>query len=637
MDLEQQIFVYLACIPVLGIVAQLVASWTRLPAILLLLAFGILLGLVFNPDALIDDVYRQESHANENAENLLAQVPDDSIAGTTEPDEAAVVESATPTSNAGAKILLPIVSFCVAIILFEGGLTLNIRDIRETAGVVVRLVTIAAVVTWLATALSAWLILQLNWRICLLLGAVLVVTGPTVVTPLLRYIRPSGRIGTIAKWEGIVIDPIGAVLAVLVFEQFLSGILYQKTHLGHHPMFSLLLCIVVGLGFAFLFSQLLVLAVRHFWIPDYLHGVTFLAAALGAFALSNFLQHESGLITVTAMGILIANQNRAPVNHIVEFKENLGVFLISCLFILLGSRLNPAAIWDVGWRGLAFLGVLVLLVRPLAILLATVGSSANLKERIFLCFLAPRGIVAAAVVSVFALQISTSAFENEQLDQLAADGRQLVPITFLVILGTVAIYGLGAGPLARRLGLAYENPQGVLFVGADAWVLEIAKTLQKLNLPVAIVDTNYRKISKARVIGFERAVCDSILSDAVRRDVDLTGIGKAMVVTTSDELNLLAVDRLEPRMGRENTFRIAPQKMTDGNRGETSDRAHDRILFSNEWDAIRLSQAFCFPTSGMRSDSARRWPQDGSSNRPSFPTNTRWTISWHITGNTSYC
>lgn len=576
--MDEKLFFYLASVPVLGVLAQLLAWWSRLPSILLLLLFGVALGLVCNPDDLLEQLLQSDSghvvHSDTEptgAENASAEH---------------VKES---SSTIGAKILFPIVSLSVAVILFEGGLSLRFNEIRDSGGVVIRLVTVGAFVSWLLTAIAAWWILGLDYRVATLLGAILVVTGPTVVMPLMRYIRPNRRIGSIVKWEGIVIDPVGAILAVLVFEHLFHS-LFDPSHTSY-PILALLYSIVVGVGFGFLFSWVLTWSINHFLIPDFLHGVTFLATALGAFALSNYLQHESGLVTVTALGIFLANQKKVSIDHVIAFKENLGIFLISCLFIVLGSRLNPQVIWDLGLDGLLFLIAMIFVVRPASIFVSTLGSNLSFREQIFLSFLAPRGIVAAAVTSVFALKIGSLVYGEEAMRAIALDTEKLVPITFLVIVGTVAVYGLGAAPLARRLGLADSSPQGILFAGATEWIRELAKIINDNGIAAILVDTNYRNVSTAKMDGM-KAYCVSILSDHVHEEANLSGIGRMLALTGNDEVNVLATHEYEHMFGRVNVYQLPPGKNREGIRPSLSDQLKARVLFHQDWNSEKFESAF---------------------------------------------
>jgi NhaP-type Na+/H+ or K+/H+ antiporter len=373
--LEHSTLLYLAGVLVLGIAAQWLAWRLRFPSILLLLGFGFTLAAVAEPLGWID-----------------------------------------PSSVVDDALLLPVVSLSVAVILFEGGLTLRLAELREAGRALLRLITLGALLTWGLTTLAARCFCGLGWPLSLLLGAILVVTGPTVIGPLLRHVRPTRRIGAVLKWEGIVIDPIGAVLAVLVFEGLSAGGVWLG---ATGALWGLAMTILVGIVVAALTGLVLLVLLRRFLIPDFLHNAVILAAVVASFAVSNVLQEESGLLTVTLLGVIMANQRYVSVRHVAEFKENLQVLLISCLFIVLASRQDPEVLAEVGWGGLLFLTALIVVVRPASVYLSTVGSELNLRERTFLAFLAPRGIVAAAVAAVFSLKLG-----HESLGALGAPDRR---------------------------------------------------------------------------------------------------------------------------------------------------------------------------------------------------------------------
>lgn len=529
---EHLFFLYLAGVPLLGIVAQWLAWRLRLPSILLLLGLGVALGGLVKPDDLLAELAHLDPE----------------------------------TSTIGPKVLFPIVSLSVAIILFEGGLTLRFSELKEAGSVVFRLVTLGALVSWLLTGLAAVFCLGLDPRIAALVGAILVVTGPTVVAPMLRQIQPARRVASLVKWEGIVIDPIGAVLAVLVFEfVFADG--------GEAPpraiVFLLFETAAVGAVFGFATAVVLVQFVKRYWIPDFLHGVVFLTAALAVFALSNIIREESGLVTVTVLGVALANQKIVSIHHVVEFKEHLRVFLISCLFIVLGSRVDPFEVWNLGIGGAAFLIVMIVFVRPISVFVATIRSKLSIQERAFLAFLAPRGIVAAAVSSVFALKLAGSGSE---------DADALVAITFLVIIGTVFVYGLFAAPLARWLKLAEPNPQGILFGGAEPWIRDVAAQVQSEGIQVLLVDTNYANVAAAKMAGLP-AECASVLSEHVREELDLAGIGRLLALTPNDEVNSLAVREFAHLFGRANVYQLTPWDEGSGRRTSIAEHLRGRLLF----------------------------------------------------------
>jgi NhaP-type Na+/H+ or K+/H+ antiporter len=534
---------YLVGVLALGIAAQWLAWRLRLPSILLLLAFG------FGAAWLVSEFYGVD---------IRGQIDD--------------------------ELLFPIISLSVAVILFEGGLTLRLSELRAAGGVVLRLVTIGALVTWIFTALIAIWLLGFDPRIAALIGAILVVTGPTVIGPLLRHVRPARKIGSIVKWEGIVIDPIGAMLAVLVYEAVLAG----ESGGPIDAATSMLQTVVVGGAFAAAGAWLLVQLLKRYWIPDYLHNPVLLASVLVLFNASNHFQSESGLLTVTLLGVILANQQQVSIKHILEFKENLRVLLISALFIVLASQIEIGDITNLGWGGLGFLVAMILVVRPASIFLATIGSELNVRERVFLAALAPRGIVAAAVSSVFALEVAHHAHGG-----IADQARQLVPLTFLVIVGTVAVYGLTAAPLARWLGLADGKAQGILFAGADAWVRKLAELLQEEDFQVLLVDTNRQNIAKARLAGLPTA-CANILSEHAREEIELGGIGRVLAVTSNDEVNSLAALEFVETFGSQNAYQLPTEEETEGHRAAASLHLRARSLFAPAATHAQLSLRIAF-------------------------------------------
>jgi NhaP-type Na+/H+ or K+/H+ antiporter len=427
--------------------------------------------------------------------------------------------------------LFAFVSLSIGIILFEGGLSLRLSELRAVGRSVLNLITIGVVLTWGGGAAAAHYILGFNVELAVLIGAILTVTGPTVVVPLLRHVRPKGRVSTIAKWEGITIDPVGAILAVLTLETLLllnnpreSGA--EAAHAAAEVAQGLGLEIFVALGVSVAATMLLVFILRRRMVPDFLRNPVTLMLVIVAFVISNVLQHESGLLTTTLMGIALANQPYVSVQRIVEFKENLQVLLIGSLFVLLSARLELSALNYIDVDVLVFLGILVVLVRPLAVLVSTLGTNLDWEEKAFLSWLAPRGIVAAAVASLFAYQL-------RPVYPDAVDG--MVPVIFAVIVGTVAIYGLTAAPLAQWLDLADPDPDGLLFVGADDWVRTVAQHVQALGFSVTLIDSNPAHVRQARAEGLTARQANA-LSESVLDDVDLSGIGRLLITIPNDEV-----------------------------------------------------------------------------------------------------
>ncbi|PHQ35883.1 cation:proton antiporter [Rhodopirellula bahusiensis] len=536
--------IYLALVPALGVTAQWLAWRTKLPSILLLLLFGVCLGhFVVQPDALLADL--------------------------TGGDE-----------TAGPNILFPLVSLSVAIIMFEGGLTLKLGELRESGSSSLRLCTVGAALAFFGNTLAIHWILAFGWHLSFLLGAILVVTGPTVIGPLLRQVKPSRRVASTLKWEGIVIDPIGAVLAVLVFEEVVVA--QSAPHLSSALM-SLAITGTIGVGLGVAGGALLTQALRRYWVPDHLHGVTALSLALLLFALSNMIAHESGLIVVTVLGIWLTNQKHFDVEHIIELKENLRTLLIGCLFIVLGSRVNLTDLATIGLPGIGLIFALIFIVRPLSVYLSLLRSPLNYREQTFIAGLAPRGIVAAAVSSVFALSMES------RTDLNIPGSEQLATVTFLVIIGTVAVYGIAASPLARLLKLAEESSRGVLIAGADAWVRDFAAELKSAGIPVLLVDTNYNKISQARMAGL-RGECANILNEHAREDLEMSGIGRLLAMTPNDEVNSLALRECRAMFDSSRLYQLTfKSKNTAGRRGLTKNLM-GRELFGEGLTFTRLSE-----------------------------------------------
>ena len=472
-------------------------------------------------------------------------------------------------------MLLPFVSLSVGLILYEGGLTLRLAELGQARAVVWRLVSIGAAVTWGLSSLAAWLMLDFEPPLAILLGAVLIVSGPTVIMPLLRHIRPTGRIGAILKWEGIVIDPIGAMVAVLVFEVILLPGIGDA---APQVVVTLLKLILIGGGFGFIGGITLVHVLRWLWAPDYLENAVSIMFVVGVFTAAHRLQPESGLLAATVMGITLANQKMVDVKHLAEFKENLRVLLIGVLFILLAARLDVADVEYVGWPGVVFLAVLMIVVRPLSVLLSTIGSSASRGERVLLAVMSPRGIVAAAVASVFALRL------EETYPQAAA----LVPMTFLVIIGTVSVSSLLAPSVSRRLGLADRKPQGLLLVGAHIWSRMIAEAVQKQGFRVLLVDTNRGHLAAARMAGLDTHN-DSILAEHLLDEIDLGGTGRLIAATPNDWVNILTVHRFMRIFGRGEVYQVPPRK--GGDSGDESHRhLHGRWLFDEQLTHEQLTE-----------------------------------------------
>lgn len=505
----------LASIGVLSLFCQWLAWRVRVPAILFLLATGIACGPVFhylNPEDVFGD------------------------------------------------LLFPMVSLAVAIILFEGSLTLRFAEIRGHSKMVRNLIPVGALVTGVIGTLAARWILDISWEISLLFGAISVVTGPTVIAPLLRSVRPSSKLANILQWEGIVIDPVGALLAVLVYEGIVS---WGLGNVFSHSLYIFGKTIVVGtlLGAAagYLNGQVL----RKHWMPHYLHNAGTLTFMLGVYALSNEIAHESGLLTVTIMGIWMANMKQVQVDGILEFKESLSVLLISALFIILAARIEFSAITSLGWGLALVLAVLMFVARPLSIFLSAIGTDLNFREKLFLSWIAPRGIVAAAVSALFAFQLQSNGYDGAQT---------LVPLVFMLIIATVTIQSLTARPLAKLLGVAEPAEFGFLIMGANQVARMIAKELKKHEVPVLMADTNWENVRQARMENLQ-VYFGNPISEHAANQLNLTGIGNLLVISPYKQMNSLATYHFLDWFGdHDSVFSLAEGEQDQKARYQTAEK-----------------------------------------------------------------
>ena len=484
----------LALIGVLSLLCQWIGWKLRLPAILPLLLCGLLLGPalgILDPDAIFGD------------------------------------------------LLFPIISLGVAVILFEGALTLNFKEIKEHGRMVTHLVTIGAFITWACIAPAAHYILGFDWSIAMLFGALVVVTGPTVIVPMLRTVQPKSNLASILRWEGIVIDPIGALLAVLVFEYI--AVTADPTS---HVLSALGYTLLLGFGLGAAAGYLTGLSIRKNLFPHYLRNTAVLTIMLGVFVGSNIYQEESGLLTVTVMGIWLANMRGVDIADILEFKETLTVLLISALFILLAARLDSSAMLDLGFGGLGVLMVVMFVARPLSIWISGLGTNVSSKDKWFLSWVAPRGIVAAAISSLFAIKLETVGLEGAS---------SIVPLVFLIIIGTVVIQSLTAGPWAKFLGVKQGANEGLLMFGASKFSRELATILISKNVKVLLADNNWDSIRKARMENIP-VYFGNPASEHATNYMDLSGIGRVLVMSPYRQLNPLVSFHFQDLLGSEKVY-----------------------------------------------------------------------------------
>ncbi|MBV7433904.1 sodium:proton antiporter [Cardiobacteriaceae bacterium TAE3-ERU3] len=495
----------------LGIGAQWLGWFSKKPAIIYLLAIGILLGPTlhwFNPDEVLGD------------------------------------------------LLFPFVSLGVAIILFEGALTLKFQEIKSHGRVVTNLVTIGVLITIAVAMTAAWLFMDMSIELALLFGALVSVTGPTVIVPLLRSVRPNKTISNILRWEGVVIDPIGALLVVLVYEYIIAGhspLIFAKT-------------IIEGFSLGTISALFLATLLKRHWIPEYLHNVFTLALVLIVFSVSNYFIEESGLLSVTVMGMVLANIRNLQTDDILDFKESLSLIIISMLFIVLSARISFDGFARMGFQGILVLLAIMFIARPLSVWVSALGSKLTRNEKLLISWIAPRGIVAAAVSSLFVLKLEDSAGSDV-----------LVPLVFTIIIGTVIIQSLTAKPLANFLGVADPNPNGVLISGINPFTIKLGKAIKENGFDVILASTSYDRTAKARMEGLN-VYYGNLVSEHADRHLSLVGIGHLIALHPRNEQNMLTILRYKSEFGSRNVYRI---KTND--RVNSSEREKDYSEWHSGW------------------------------------------------------
>lgn len=441
------------------------------------------------------------------------------------PDVLGVVQ---PGSLGGALQVL--VGFAVAVILFEGGLNLNISRLRREARSIRQLVTLGAIVTAAGGAVAARVSLGWEWPQAILFGTLVIVTGPTVITPLLRRLRLKHSVSTVLEAEGVLIDAIGALVAVVTLEVILS----QDGVLLAAGAQDLAVRLGSGLAIGAAGGLVLVLLLRfESIVPEGLENVVVLSLVLALYQASNSLFAESGLVTVTIAGLVVGNSKTRLLGDLKEFKEQLTNLLIGMLFVLLAADVRVEQVQSLGWRGVVTVAALMLIVRPLNIVVGTAGSDLKLRERAFLAWLAPRGIVAAAVSSLFAQELDHAGIPG---------GGELRALVFLVIAATVLVQGLTGGWVAQALGVRRPSNLGFLILGATPLGLEIGKVLREHGQETVFIDANPDACRAAEAENF-RVLFGSGLSDSILYRAETDSRAGVIAVTANDEVNLLFVSK----------------------------------------------------------------------------------------------
>ena len=533
----------LAGIIILGILAQWVAWRFKIPAILPLILIGLLVGPI--------------------AAEFLSE------------DGSKWIE---PIWN-GQNGLFPgdglyyFVSLAISIILFEGGLTLKRNEIKSVGPVITKLITLGSAITFFGAGIATHYVFNLSWELSFLFSALIIVTGPTVITPILRNIPLKKNVSAVLKWEGILIDPIGALVAVLVFE-FISvggGSGFTRTALIEFGKILLF-----GTTFGFTFAHALAFAINKNMIPHYLLNVVSLSTVLLVFVESEIFAHESGLLAVVVMGMVLGNNKLENIKELLYFKESISVLLISILFILLAANINIEDMMLLyNWKTALLFGIVILVIRPLAVFLSTTNSKLKTNEKIFISWVGPRGIVAAGIASLFGSKLIKSGVEGAEY---------ITPLVFMIVLGTVLLNATTARLFSKLVGVFLKTSNGIIIIGASNFARLIATYLKKNNRRVVLIDNNPDNINKAKSLGLE-AIDGNIYSDELLEDVELNDIGYLLALTGGAAVNEYAIEKFSSIFGENGAFRIiSTDEMQKG------DLKPKDFLFTHKDDFLNLSE-----------------------------------------------
>lgn len=516
--------VELAGIVILGILAQWVAWRFKIPAILPLILIGLLVGPIA-AEYLSEDGYKWIEPIWNGEKGLF-------------PGEG----------------LYYFVSLAISIILFEGGLTLKLKEIQNVGSVITKLISLGSLVTFVLGAISVHYIFEIDWRLSFLFSALIIVTGPTVITPILRNIPLKKDVSAVLKWEGILIDPIGALVAVLVFE-FISvggGGAFTKTALIEFGKI-----ILFGTTFGFTFAHALKFAINRKLIPHYLLNVFSLSIVLLVFVVSDVFAHESGLLSVVVMGMVLGNSNVENLKELLYFKESLSVLLISILFILLAANIDMENLLLLAnWKTAALFASVVFVIRPIGVFLSTNKSSLSYNERLFISWVGPRGIVAAGIASLFGSKLMVKGIDGAEY---------ITPLVFMIVLGTVLLNATTARFFAKVVGVFLSKSEGVLIIGASKVSRIIGAYLRKNDRHVVLVDSNIENVKKAQEEDLV-AINTNIYSDFIFDDIELNDMGYLMALTANQDINTYAVDKLGKQYGENGSYRlVSKNEMLDEN------------------------------------------------------------------------
>ena len=532
--------VELGGIIILGILAQWVAWKLKIPAILPLLLIGLLVGPIAAEFLSADGTKWIEPRWNGH-------------------------EGLFPGGS-----LFYFVSLAISIILFEGGLTLRKGEIKNVGPVITKLITFGSIVTFFGAAVAAHYVFYLSWEISFLFSALIIVTGPTVITPILRNIPLKKDVSAVLKWEGILIDPIGALVAVLVFEFISVDAGGEFTKMAFVEFGKIVL---FGTTFGFTFAHGLNIIINRQWVPHYLTNVFSLAAVLGVFILADEFAHESGLLAVVVMGMVLGNSKSPYLKELLYFKESLSVLLISILFILLAADINFEDLLLIyNWNTAILFAIVVFVLRPIGVFISTKGSSLKLNEKLFISWVGPRGIVAAGIASLFGLKLAEDGVPGAEY---------ITPLVFMIVLGTVILNATTARRFAKLVGVFLTKSEGILIVGASKLPRLLAHYLEKNGRHVVLIDSNQNNIAKANELGLE-ALNVNIYSDKLLDNIELNDMGYLMALTGNTDINKYAIRQFGEKFGENGAYRL----LTATEMQEPTDKTEGIFSYSEDFNSL---------------------------------------------------
>ncbi|AXH98319.1 sodium:proton antiporter [Sporosarcina sp. PTS2304] len=444
------------------------------------------------------------------------------------------------------ELYSPLISLAVAIILFEGSSNLDVREIKDISKSVFRVVTLGAFLAWILGSLTAHFIANLTWEVSFIIGGLFVVTGPTVIIPLLRNAKLKPRTAAVLKWEGIIVDPAGPLLALFAYEVI-------KVLTNEHLSLNYLLNFFGGAALAVLLGvimgTLISMMASRGQFPEYLKSPVILAFVLLCFTMAEVIMHETGMLAVTVMGLVLGRMKRyvSAIGNVGHFVENVSVMLTSTVFILLTASLARETIAQIFTLPIiGFVIVMLFIVRPISIWLSTIGTELVWHEKLLIGWIAPRGIVALTVAGYFASTLLEDGYEEATL---------LIALTFALVFITVTAHGFTLGPLAKKLNLASSEPPGVLIVGASSFSIGLAVQLKEMNIPVLIVDPSHGRLRPAIEKGIDTFE-GQILSERSRFSIDLAPYDTILSMTGDASYNALITQSFAPEFGYNNTFSL---------------------------------------------------------------------------------